>query len=342
VNEPLLTIGAFARAVGLTPSALRHYDECGLLPPAEVDDTTGYRYYTPDLSRRAALVAGMRDAGVPIETMRAVLDGDPEGARRALTDFVEELTTRSARAETAVSQVLAAVSRGPASGDAARVTVSGPVLAAALRQVRPAADVDPASPLTSVLLDLQAGRLDVVATNRYWMAVRTLDVVGTGTGRAVLALSRVADLAVRLDRVAEVTVELGETAFVDGTELGTREVAYPAHRMVLDGLDEPRTHAVLDRQELAAAAEEAGRSEVRLCLDGRASVRAGEGAAAVAGAVRGEPVEVRLRQALLLRALGSALGPEVAIEVAGVHRPVRVWSPYQQGFLAVLMPIGPA
>ncbi|HEY9354348.1 MAG TPA: MerR family DNA-binding transcriptional regulator, partial [Nocardioides sp.] len=47
MDEPLLTIGAFARAVGLTASALRHYDECGLLVPAEVDSGTGYRYYTP-------------------------------------------------------------------------------------------------------------------------------------------------------------------------------------------------------------------------------------------------------------------------------------------------------
>lgn len=39
-STPLLTIGAFARAVGLTPTALRHYDECGLLRPAQVDDAT--------------------------------------------------------------------------------------------------------------------------------------------------------------------------------------------------------------------------------------------------------------------------------------------------------------
>lgn len=33
----LLTIGAFARAVRMTPKALRLYDELGLLPPAAVD-----------------------------------------------------------------------------------------------------------------------------------------------------------------------------------------------------------------------------------------------------------------------------------------------------------------
>ena len=70
MEQPLLTIGAFARAVGLAPSALRYYDECGLLRPAEVDEATGYRYYTPDLARRAQAVAQMRDAGLSIENLR--------------------------------------------------------------------------------------------------------------------------------------------------------------------------------------------------------------------------------------------------------------------------------
>jgi DNA-binding transcriptional MerR regulator len=56
MTRPLLTISAFARAVDLAPSTLRYYDECGLLPPTEVDARTGYRYYTPDLARRAHLV----------------------------------------------------------------------------------------------------------------------------------------------------------------------------------------------------------------------------------------------------------------------------------------------
>ncbi|MBL2815669.1 MerR family DNA-binding transcriptional regulator, partial [Klebsiella pneumoniae] len=42
------TIGAVARATGLTASALRFYGDCGLLAPAVVDEVTGYRYYTPE------------------------------------------------------------------------------------------------------------------------------------------------------------------------------------------------------------------------------------------------------------------------------------------------------
>lgn len=74
-DDVLLTIGAFARAVELSPSALRYYDDCGLLAPAEVDGSTGYRYYSPELASRARLVRWMRDVGVPVETMRVVLDG---------------------------------------------------------------------------------------------------------------------------------------------------------------------------------------------------------------------------------------------------------------------------
>src|SRR5690242_18770886 len=43
----LLTIGAFARRAGLTPKALRLYDETGLLRPAAVDAESGYRFYEP-------------------------------------------------------------------------------------------------------------------------------------------------------------------------------------------------------------------------------------------------------------------------------------------------------
>ncbi|MCY7396045.1 MAG: MerR family DNA-binding transcriptional regulator [Nocardioides sp.] len=40
-HAPRRSISEFAHACGLTPKALRLYDEMGLLPPAEVDDVTG-------------------------------------------------------------------------------------------------------------------------------------------------------------------------------------------------------------------------------------------------------------------------------------------------------------
>ncbi len=47
-GDDLLNIGAFAAATGLTIPALRHYDEIGLLKPAQIDPSTGYRRYRQD------------------------------------------------------------------------------------------------------------------------------------------------------------------------------------------------------------------------------------------------------------------------------------------------------
>ncbi|MBB0228603.1 MerR family transcriptional regulator [Streptomyces calidiresistens] len=72
-----MTIGAFARLTRLSPKALRLYDDLGLLPPARVDPTNGYRYYSPDQVERARLVAWLRRLGMPLALIRRVcaLDG---------------------------------------------------------------------------------------------------------------------------------------------------------------------------------------------------------------------------------------------------------------------------
>jgi len=70
----LMTIGDFARASGLTPKALRLYDELGLLRPADVDVTNGYRYYDPEQLDRARLVARLRLVGMSLARIRTVAD----------------------------------------------------------------------------------------------------------------------------------------------------------------------------------------------------------------------------------------------------------------------------
>ncbi|MFE9743613.1 MerR family transcriptional regulator [Saccharothrix saharensis] len=76
----LLTIGAFARAVRLSPKALRLYDELGLLTPARVDPLSGYRLYSPDQVERARLVAWLRRLGMPLARIRGVCELAPEDA----------------------------------------------------------------------------------------------------------------------------------------------------------------------------------------------------------------------------------------------------------------------
>jgi PPM family protein phosphatase len=73
----LLTIGAFAKASRLSPKALRLYDELGLLRPARVDPTTGYRRYAPAQLEQARLVVWLRRLGMPLARIRELnaLDG---------------------------------------------------------------------------------------------------------------------------------------------------------------------------------------------------------------------------------------------------------------------------
>ena len=353
MTQPLLTIGMFAHAVGLSTSALRYYDECGLLRPAEVDDATGYRYYTPDLSRRAELVARMRAVGMPIDTMRVVLDGSAADATAALRTFLRDHEERSTRTATVVEDLLSTVRTGNADARSAdrRIHVPGPVLAAAMRQVSVAADADPDSPLHAVLLDATAHTLDVVATNRYWMTIRTLTLTSTddpadgpaGDARAAVDRTVVARLADRLDQVEDAVVDLSdEQVQLADQSFAGRSEPYPAHRMLLAGLDEPVTRAVLPRADVEAAIAAAGHADLTVSLTKEGvsigPVPAG-GAGQIRGAVVGPPMTLRLGSALLQRAVAATVGPHVVWAFVGSGRPVRLSSGSQPGFVALLMPM---
>ncbi len=81
-----LPIGRFARQSGLSIGALRHYDELGLLVPAEVDRWTGYRRYRRAQLERARTIARLRDLDLPLDEIGAVLDAPDSGERLAALD----------------------------------------------------------------------------------------------------------------------------------------------------------------------------------------------------------------------------------------------------------------
>jgi DNA-binding transcriptional MerR regulator len=354
-DDVLLTIGAFARAVELTPSALRYYDDCGLLAPAEVDAATGYRYDTPELASRARLIRSMRDVGVPVETMRQVLDGPSDDVRAALGRFVSERTDQAARAAAVVADVLAELERADEAGRPVSAVVDGPELAAALAQVRHATDTDGTSPLACVLVELDGDRVEVVATNRHWMALRTLVVpalAGRRTGapaRAVLPPASVTQRVRLLAGSADVAVVLAdgglrveEPGDEPGEEIPTRDVPWPAHRLVVAGLDEPVCRVTLDRDALLDTLRAADRAVVSVTVDAPGSavtVRgAGQDGVRLAAGVRGEGLRLLLSTALWSRATETCVGPEVTLDLRGPLLPVTVRSAYQPSFQALVMP----
>jgi DNA-binding transcriptional MerR regulator len=76
----LMSISEFARLSRLSPKALRLYDDLGLLPPAQVDPGSGYRWYAAGQLDNARLVASLRQIGVPLAQIQLILSLEPEAA----------------------------------------------------------------------------------------------------------------------------------------------------------------------------------------------------------------------------------------------------------------------
>ena len=75
-----MSIGEFARLSRLSAKALRLYDELELLPPAQVDPDSGYRWYAAGQLDSARLVASLRQIGVPLAQIQLILSLEPEAA----------------------------------------------------------------------------------------------------------------------------------------------------------------------------------------------------------------------------------------------------------------------
>jgi MerR family copper efflux transcriptional regulator len=70
--EGQLTIGSLAQRTGFNVSAIRYYEQVGLIPPA-LRRPRGHRVYSPDVQEVLTLVKHCRDFGFSIEETRALV-----------------------------------------------------------------------------------------------------------------------------------------------------------------------------------------------------------------------------------------------------------------------------
>jgi len=69
----LFRIGDFSRLSQVPVSALRFYADLGLLEPAAVDPSSGYRYYTAAQLRLVNRIVALKDLGLTLEEIGVVL-----------------------------------------------------------------------------------------------------------------------------------------------------------------------------------------------------------------------------------------------------------------------------
>ncbi len=70
----LLQIGEFARLTQLPVRTIRYYGDLGLLPPAEVDSTTGYRRYRIEQISRASQLVALKATGLSLDEIGLALN----------------------------------------------------------------------------------------------------------------------------------------------------------------------------------------------------------------------------------------------------------------------------
>lgn len=106
----MLKIGDFSQLGQVSVRTLRHYDERGLLKPAETDGWTGYRFYSVDQLPRLNRILALKDLGfsldqishlvsddVPAEQLRGMLTLKQAEIERQLTEGQARLTRVAAR-----------------------------------------------------------------------------------------------------------------------------------------------------------------------------------------------------------------------------------------------------
>lgn len=322
MHDDLVSIGALARAGGLPVSALRFYDAAGVLRPAHVDPATGYRWYTSAQVHTARLVASLRQAGLPVSDLVAVLAA-PHEAHAVLSRHRRRLEDDlvAARAHLDAAGVLLT--------EPGRCTVAAEDFVAAVAAVRHAVGADTAWPgLAGVLLHLDGTTLRLVGCDRFRLAIATVPVrQPSGPGARV-----VAPLAF-LDEIASATspdvgvVALGTHVLeVLGFQGEPLDAAYPDYeRLLRSGGSRSVTIASGELAETVARADDV----VVVRLDG----------GRVDLAPPGAPDAVGFSRTFLLDAVRAARAEHVALALDDERSALSVSPADRPHDVSLVMPI---
>ena len=97
----MLKIGEFSKLSRVSIRMLRHYDDIGLLKPAEIDDLTGYRYYHEEQLFTIGRITSLKDMGFALADIIKILESydDKEKMDAFLSEKQKELSKLSKETE---------------------------------------------------------------------------------------------------------------------------------------------------------------------------------------------------------------------------------------------------
>lgn len=98
-NMDLVSIGEAAATLGVRTSALRYYDERGLVTPAK--RRGGRRYYGPAELRKLAFLQLLQRLDIDLEIAAAVFDPPSRGWRESVHEQIEALDALIVQAQVA-------------------------------------------------------------------------------------------------------------------------------------------------------------------------------------------------------------------------------------------------
>mgnify|MGYP004486453681 CR=1 FL=1 len=350
VESGMRGIGEVARASGLGVSALRFYDQAGVLVPAEVDPATGYRRYGEGQIRAARLVAGLRRVGMPVaEIARAVAElPRPESVRKLLDEHLARLEDGLTDARRELSRLHRLLDGSPEPEEPLMTTVTLPAadLAAALDAVRFAASADPALPMINgILLESTGDGLTLAATDRFRLAVAEVPAAVTGPPVRVLAPLPFADALRPLLEAGEIVLALEATSVTAEGEAGRLaavpvEAEFPDHRRLGPATGSLRIAVDVPALREAVAAAAPVRREhdgsayevVVLALDDAGALRA----AAEAEWAADPAAHVAVNREFLLEALDAGGPGQLELQLDGPVKPLALRMP--TGY-TLLMPV---
>ena len=85
-------IGEFSKIVDIPVRTLRYYDECGILQPNEIDNFTGYRYYTDNNVIECEIIKLLKSVNFTLEEIALYRNNlNPEIIEQKQHEIIEQI-----------------------------------------------------------------------------------------------------------------------------------------------------------------------------------------------------------------------------------------------------------